>query len=416
MENTLSKQISLVERSIAQLDNWITQNGWAGYDPYDFKQHPLFTTSKSTFTKKTLGRAILLTESFFPMLTRRALHIPREVNAKAMGLFTAAYQILYKITNKDNYLYKSQETLKWLEENPSRGYMGLCWGHPFGWQSRIFITKNTPSSIISAVGGDAFWRFYQLTGKSDYINNCESICEFFLNDLNIDELGEDKICFSKTPLDHFHIHNSNLFVADFLIKVGKELHNENYIRTAEKALNYTLSEQNEDGSICYWGRDQNDKCRIDHYHSGFEIRSLYEIWKSTEDADVYNALKAYYNFYKNELFEKKIIPKMTPSSLYPINIHSCAEAILCHSTLAPDFPAAWNYLRSCVPWILRTMQKTDGSFIYMIKNIKGIIRWKVNIPYIRWGQAWMLRALAQYLTLLSDKKTISTTGKGEIVQ
>lgn len=70
MENTLSKQISLVERSIAQLDNWITQNGWAGYDPYDFKQHPLFTTSKSTFTKKTLGRAILLTESFFPMLTR----------------------------------------------------------------------------------------------------------------------------------------------------------------------------------------------------------------------------------------------------------------------------------------------------------------------------------------------------------
>ena len=365
MENTLSKQISLVERSIAQLDNWITQNGWAGYDPYDFKQHPLFTTSKSTFTKKTLGRAILLTESFFPMLTRRALHIPREVNAKAMG---------------------------------------LCWGHPFGWQSRIFITKNTPSSIISAVGGDAFWRFYQLTGKSDYINNCESICEFFLNDLNIDELGEDKICFSKTPLDHFHIHNSNLFVADFLIKVGKELHNENYIRTAEKALNYTLSEQNEDGSICYWGRDQNDKCRIDHYHSGFEIRSLYEIWKSTEDADVYNALKAYYNFYKNELFEKKIIPKMTPSSLYPINIHSCAEAILCHSTLALDFPPARNYLRSCVPWILRTMQKADGSFIYMIKNLKDIIRWKINIPYIRWGQAWMLRALAQYHSLLSEEK------------
>ncbi|TEU00900.1 MAG: hypothetical protein E3J23_01405, partial [Candidatus Stahlbacteria bacterium] len=333
MENALSKQISLVERSIAQLDNWITQNGWAGYDPYDFKQHPLFTTSKSTFTKKTLGRAILLTESFFPMLTRRVLHIPREVNAKAMGLFTAAYQILYKITNKDNYLYKSQETLKWLEENPSRGYMGLCWGHPFGWQSRIFIPRDTPSSVITAIVGDALWRFYRMTGQSIYLSYCQSICEFFLNNLNIDSLGEDKICFSKTPLDNFHIHNSNLFVADFLIKIGNQLQKKSYIETAYKAITYTLSEQNENGSFCYWGRDQGGKCLIDHYHSGFAIRCLYSIWKSTNDKKVYNSLKRYYKFYCGRMFTNEGIPKMTPKALFPINIHSCAEAILCHSTL-----------------------------------------------------------------------------------
>ena len=336
------------------------------------------------------------------MLPRRMLRIPREVNAKAMGLFAAGYQILYETTGDEKYLDRAQEALAWLEENPCKGYAGLCWGHPFSWQSRVLIPKATPSSVISAIVGNAFWRFYQMTGHSSYFANCQSICEFFLKDLNIDELGEGKICFSKTPLDHFHIHNCNLFVADFLLRVGKVLQRKDYVRTAWKALTYTLSEQNDDGSICYWGRDQADYCRIDHYHSGFEIRCLYSIWKSTSDERVYSALRRYYQFYCEKLFTSEGIPKMTPHALYPINIHSCAEAILCHSTLAPDFPEAREYLQKCVPWIVKIMQHPEGWFIYMIREIKGRLRWKVKIPYIRWGQAWMLRALAEYYKLLSQ--------------
>jgi len=46
------------------------------------------------------------------------------------------------------------------------------------------------------------------------------------------------------------------------------------------------------------------------------------------------------------------------------------------------------------------MQTKEGWFIYMILNIKGVRR-KVKIPYIRWGQAWMMRALASLLSTLS---------------
>jgi hypothetical protein len=91
---------------------------------------------------------------------------------------------------------------------------------------------------------------------------------------------------------------------------------------------------------------------------------------------------------------------MTPKAFYPINIHSCAEAILCHSTLAPDFPEALDFLVKFVPWTLATMQHPEGWFIYMVRNIRGGLDWKLKIPYIRWGQAWMLRALAQYYSLL----------------
>jgi hypothetical protein len=82
--------------------------------------------------------------------------------------------------------------------------------------------------------------------------------------------------------------------------------------------------------------------------------------------------------------------------LYPINIHSCAESILCHSALALDFPEALSYLQKCVPWVVETMQHSEGWFIYKVRRIRGKYDWKLKIPYIRWGQAWMLRALAQY--------------------
>jgi hypothetical protein len=343
---------------------------------------------------------MLFIENFFPAVPRKFLRIPEEINPKAMGLFAAGYQILHQTTREEKFLIKAQEALTWLEQNTCRGYARHCWGHPFSWQSKVLFPENTPSAVVTAIVGDAFWRFYQMTGNDHYLHCCQSICKFFLRDLNIDELGEERICFSKTPLDHFHIHNGNLFVADFLFKVGKTLKEMDFISMASRALAYTLRDQNEDGSIYYWGKDQEAPFRIDHYHSGFEIRCLHSIWKSTGNEQVYSALNKYYKFYCKNLFTTEGLPKMTPKAFYPINIHSCAEAILCHSTLAPDFPEALDFLVKFVPWTLATMQHPEGWFIYMVRNIRGGLDWKLKIPYIRWGQAWMLRALAQYYSLL----------------
>jgi rhamnogalacturonyl hydrolase YesR len=327
-----------------------------------------------------------------------------------MGLFASGYRILYDTTQEERYLRKAEEALAWLEVNACPHHPGMSWGHPFGWQSKIPIPRGTPSSVITAIIGDAFWRFYQSTQDHRFLQHCQSICEFFLRNLNIDVLEENSLCFSKTPLDHFHIHNGNLWVTDFLMKVGKVSGRKDDLEMAEKALTYTLNQQNEDGSFCYWGKDQEMECKIDHYHSGFEIRALYSIWTSTRDPRVYEALKKYYQFYCEHLITSEGHPKMTPRSLYPINIHSCAEAILCHSTLAPDFSEALDYLRRCVPWILQTMQHAEGWFVYMVRKTRTGFDWTLSIPYIRWGQAWMFRALAEcYGLILKREKGRSTS-------
>jgi rhamnogalacturonyl hydrolase YesR len=383
--------------SVLRLDNWIERNKWAGYDPYDLGDTSLFLERKPSPSKKLEKGFFSKLERINPLLVRKLLKIDKKINSKAMGLFAEGYLNLYMRTGEKKYLSKSKECLFWLERYCSRGYSGYCWGYPFDWQSKIFIPKNTPSAVVSSVCGDAFWKHYQYTKEKKYINICKGICEFFLKDLNIHKLSPDKICFSYTPLDDFHVHNANLFAAEFLIKVGQEIGEQKFIDYGLRAANYTLGDQNKDGSICYWGKDQEKKCIVDHYHSGFEIRSLYSIWKLTGDEKIYTAVSALYRFYLDNLFENRTIPRITSKATYPIDIHSCAEAILCNSLLQDDFSQSREYLENSIRWTVNNMQTNEGYFIYRVLKIKGMKR-KVRIPYIRWGQAWMLNALSKCLS------------------
>ncbi len=396
--------------SITQLDGWITANGWAGYDPYDIKGHPwvlkLICNQNQTRVLRLTEGGLLLTLEVSPQASRNLLRIKKRINAKAMGLFASAYLILYQQLKNDSYLQKTCECLKWLEENKSHGYAGACWGYPFDWQSVVFIPKRTPSAVVSSICGDAFWDFYKFTGDKKYLAVCQSICEFFINNLNVDYIEDNRLCFSYTPIDRFHIHNANLFAAAFLIKVGKELDREDLYQHGIKALNYTLNAQNEDGSFYYWALSEKEAYdipdatlkTIDHYHTGFVLRSLYSIYKSTEDKRVLKALLLRgYQFYRDNLFGDEAVPRLKPESTYPINIHSCAEAILCMSTLSDTFPDALEYAQDAFLWTKENMQDKDGHFYY-IKT-----KTRVNkMPYVRWGQAWMMRALAQFLEVRKE--------------
>jgi hypothetical protein len=226
---------------------------------------------------------------------------------------------------------------------------------------------------------------------------------FFINDLNRDQQHDGNLCFSYTPLDDFHVHNANLFVAEFITRIGKEIGNQEYVKLGEKAAGYALSEQNQNGSLYYWGRKQNDYSpnHIDHYHSGFEIRALYGMWKWTRDPKYKQAVERYYAFYRENLLTQcdgLIAPKMTPVNFYPVNIHSCAEALLCNAMLQEDIPQALAVLADLCEWVISRMQSGERWFIYMIQQTRTGERC-IMIPYMRWGQAWMLLALSECIKL-----------------
>jgi len=389
-----------------KLDSWIERNGWAGYDPYDIKELPTVIKITELGNRNlffTLVRECVFEILYsFPTISREILGVKRSINPKGMGLLAKAYLNLYQIIKDEKYLNKSKECLKWLEINCSQGYAGKCWGYPFNWQSIEFIPKGTPSGVVTSIVGESFWSFYNVTKRKEYLEDCKSICKFLMNNLNLHKIDNTHICFSYTPITHDHIHNANLLVAEFLMKIGTETNNQEYIDCALKAMNYSMSYQNKDGSFYYTGPPDIVYHWIDHYHTGFVIRSLYSIFKITRDKDLLTKLKKCYEHYIANFFKNNVVPKFQPNRIYPIDIHSCSEAIICLSELSEKFSEGRELAKNVANWTIDNMQDKEGHFYHAKRKSRFTQQiFTAKIPYMRWGQAWMLLALSTLLNSLN---------------
>lgn len=415
VKNAVDLFVKSAVRSMKDLDSWISNNGWAGYDPYDVKGTRIFVWAlglkrTSLFEKlfrKLIVGPLVLGEANFPKLTRVAFGVRPAINAKGMALFAKAYLNLYRSTRDEEYFKKATFCLEWLLKNTSPGHGAPCWGYPFDWITYVTIPAGTPASVVTAAACDAFWTAWRVTGEKKYLDTCSGICQFFIDKLTVDQIDGETICFSYTPLDEFHVHNANLLVAELLIRVGSQIGRNDWAEMGSKAANYALREQNPDGSLFYWGAVQNhlNPNRVDHYHAGFEMRCLYGIWKSTGMEKYKIALDRYYEFYIQNLLHSEngsIIPKMYPNDVFPINIHSCAEGLILNATLGAVYERAKGIMLGMIPWVINEMQEKDGHFIYMKRRFFGI-EFRSNIAYVRWGQAWMLLALSEILLATNNE-------------
>jgi hypothetical protein len=385
---------NLVNFNLEICKKWFSNSDFYGYDPYDFrgsdKYVRLFGHQNFIF-KKIRGFLSVLEYNIPPRLLRRVFRIKTSVNPKGLGLLASSYLSLYRTTLDINYLEKTNHVLDWLYNNANSNYIGYSWGYPFHWQSRIFFEKGTPSSVATGTIGDAFLDHYIISNSARSLKVCEGIAQFFLNCLNRHYNNDRNFCFSYTPIDNFKVHNASLFVAAFLARFGKVINNQIFIDTALQVTQYTLSEQNEDGSFNYWSNEP--KSLIDHYHTGFVLRHLDTVQKSVPRQSFIENINRGYHFYRNNLFHKSGIPMFSTKSIYPIDVHSCAEAILCLNQF-DDNPLSDQLLRSVLNFIQENMISKNGYYIAGIRN-RFWGDQKIDIPYMRWGQCWMFLAFAK---------------------
>jgi len=367
---------------------WLDANGWAGYDPYDVRGTSLFLRlNRHSFTSAVFKVFCLL----FPRWSRLLLRIPRNINAKAVALIAHASLDTWVLRKQPEDLSRAQRALVWLESHPSTGYSGLCWGYPFDWDNRTFIPRGTPSSVVTAIAAESFLRAYELLGDPHWLEVARSCAVFIARDLQRDEISEQELCFSYTPLDRWHVHNANLFSCATLARVGYLSGTNEWADLVRRGTAYTLRAQRADGAWAYWGPPDGGLYMVDHYHTGFVLRCL-DIISRYSDVDVLAALERGYIFYREHLFTGAGLPKRTEDDLYPIDIHSCAEAILCLTALSERFPTGLSLARRVAEWTVSHMQAADGHFFY--RRYPGLI---IRFPFVRWSQAWMLRALSALL-------------------
>lgn len=389
---------------LRDLRAYVEATGWAGWDPYDLRGHPVYLglsrrARSGRFVDRALLHAAYLAEQRWPVALRRLLRIDPLINAKGMGLLARGYAIL-GAGGDAAAAEEARRRLAWLEEHRATGIAGVGWGYPFEWESRIRIPTGTPSAVVTATVADAFRtvREESLAGRLDHdVAHLDEVLQgtarFVAEDLSRTET-EHGICFSYTPIDEFRVHNANLIAAELLLWAGRTYERLDWEALARRAFAYTLADLEPSGAWDYVGPPDRGtvKRMVDPYHQGFILRMLLRAHDLTDDPRYMDAARRGYAFFREHLFREGR-PRATESRDYPVNVHSVAEGLLVFNAFRDVEPDAGPHADAALTWADTHMRDPDGFFHYL---------WspgRVNrLPMMRWGQAWMFLALAHLAT------------------
>ena len=375
-----------VSSALGMLDAWLENENFQGWDPHDALNSPFLKAL--SFEKRLPGIFWVQLLKRLPLNLRPLLGVPKGYNPKGMGLFLSSYLRKFQMTGNGSYKERITFFSKWLRENIIIGYSGACWGYNFDWPNRgFFAPKGTPTIINTAFIGLAFLDIYRVLGDENALSVARSACDFILEDLNIFR-NVAELCFSYTPLDQRYIHNANLVGAQLLAEVYAVTGEKNLADHARAAALYSSRRQLSDGS--WWYGEEKKEQWIDNFHTGFVLVSLRKIAANLGQDVFLTSVENGYKYWKDNFFLDDGTPKYFHQKIYPIDVHCLAQALLTYLEFRDiDSEGTALALREA-KWGIVNMQSSDGYFHYQIYPYH-----RIRIPYIRWSQAWMQRALTE---------------------
>lgn len=387
------KNLSLYIISLEKLRQYIEQEDFRGYDPYD--------TLNSSIRFKHLGKYTAILALQFqkrnPFNIRPLLGIKKEHNPKALGLFLYGYCKLHKQFPEKDYLKQINHLFDLLKNSYSKGYSGYCWGYNFDWASSDkYIKKNSPNIVVTAFIVKGIFEYYQVTKDEEALVILKSIGNFILKDLPITETQEG-ICFSYTTLGVDRCYNASLLAAMVLAQLYNLTNEEIYKEYTLKAVDYVISKQHEDGHWNY-SIDKQGKERVQiDFHQGYVIDCIADVmnYTGTQNPKYIYAIEKGTDYYRKEQFFENGQSKWRLPKVYPVEIHNQSQGIITFSKTQQHIAFA----ETIAKWTIENMQDKKGFFYY--RKLKTYIN---KIPYMRWSQAWMFVALTELIISLAQNK------------
>ncbi len=398
--------LELLEGSLGRLDGYVRSQDYRGADPYDALNSPLLCSLPGKMPKVAMTQFFV----YSPVDLRRLFGVREGRNPKAVALFLSAYCDMRRagMIDQEEFGTITDGLVDSLVLSRSAGYHGNCWGFNFNWQDVTrFSQAGLPTVVVSSFVGNALLDLYDLTGRGDILDLACGVVDFIQQDLRLYE-DDDGICFSYTPIDHHVVHNASMMAAALMTRVCSITGNRELLSQAARAVDFTVAKQETDGSWAY-SLDPptgNRRMQID-FHQGFVLDSLMDFLRYSKrtDARYTEALSRGVRFYRERQFDPSGRSLWRLPREWPADVHHQAQGIVTFSKLAGIEPGALGTSRTIAMWTVENMQDPAG-FFYHQKYERFVNR----IPYMRWGQAWMMYALAKHIAM-STRKASGTTAQ-----
>lgn len=387
-----------VEKVFKSLKKYCELQDFKGWDPYDGLNSKVFKALP--FKYWDLARLAWI-QSFkrSPINFRRLLLVPKEHNAKGIGLFLSGYCNLYKLASKGDHTFGTPDEIKTkinelselLITMSNNDYSGACWGYNFDWQARrlFLFPKNTPTVVATTFCASALFEAYEVTGNEQYLNTALSSANFILNDLNRTP-GKKGFILSYSPLKgNDTVYNASLLGAKLLSICYSYQENEEYRKTAKEIVEAACAGQAEDGSWVYGLLPVQSW--IDSFHTGYNLDAIAHYSKNFQDHDYHVNMEKGMDYYLTNFFLEDGTPKYYHNKTYPIDIH-CPGQLFVTLHALQYWPKHKQIADRVVNWTLEHMFNKKGYFYYQLKESVSS-----KIPYMRWSNAFMFNALSVYL-------------------
>ncbi len=373
------------DSALMALHHWLRQRGYAGHEPYDLLNSPFLRAWAVHQPFATLfiqgGKRI------GGIRLRKWLKVPPSHNPKALALILSAFCDLGRS--------------RWFCRNHAEGVRKLlldlrspredefCWGYDWHYVSLrgARMPAFSPNSVVTVFCAHALLDFADVHHDQESRAIALSAANWLANRLNRSIDTAEQLCLSYTPEDHTRIFNNTALAGALFARIAG--HEPSHFRqTAHRIMEYLVRGQAEDGSWTY-GAARSQQW-IDSFHTGYNLCALLEYEQHTGDAAYSRALARGYDFYIRHFFRSDGAPRYFYDRTHPIDIHACSQAILTFCAFAAVDPEALSRAQHTARWTIEHLRNKDGSFGYQLHRFRAD-----RTPYIRWSQAWMLRALAR---------------------
>lgn len=374
------------EFPLAELMDYCRTNNWAGFDPYDALNSRIFLATP--FNKSRICR-IAITQIFkrLPVNLRKIFLVPKHQNPKSIALFLTAFVKLSRLglLDEEDLISQMAELLKGLR-SPVSNYW--CWGYSFPWQTRSeLIPCGAPNLVCTSFVSNALLDAYEKSGNSQYLQMATSSADYLLNELYWTD-GDSVAGFSyPKPETRILIHNANFLGAALLSRVSQHTGLKKYIEPALKAARCSAAKQHKEGAWDYG--ELSTQRWVDNFHTGYNLCALKTVSRCAETSEFDLAISRGLDFYLRHFFREDGAPKYFHNRTYPIDIHSVAQSIITLLELKGMQKGNVEQAQAVFSWAMDQMWDEQGYFYYQVFPL-----FKNKIPYIRWGQAWMLLAMA----------------------
>ena len=389
--------------SFARLKRYCENEQFKGWDPYDGLNsklaHVLLPLKHSAF----LRLCIIQGFKRCPVNLRRLALVPKEYNAKGIGLFLSGYCHLYHalenhpeweqmLGTKEEAKRRINELAELLISLQSKGdYHGACWGYNFDWQARrlFLFPKYTPTVVATNFCATALMEAYEVAGKKEWLEVALTAAEFVVNDLHRTPYKEGFL-FSYSPLKgNDTVFNASLLGSRLLSFGYHYTKKEEYRELAKQSIRACCAGQREDGAWVYGMLPVQSW--VDSFHTGYNLDALIAYEEQTGDCSFHKYVEKGFDYYIRHFFEEDGMPKYYDNRTYPIDIHCPGQLLVTLARLqrTADYE---SLVEKVLDWTIRNMQDRKGYFYYQLKP-----GFSSRISYMRWSNAFMFNAMTHFL-------------------